>query len=103
MKYIVITAISEYETEVKRLLKKCEIGSFSFHEISGYKDPGSEEVSTNWFASDDRHVTNSVMFHVFATEGQTASLFNVIKATNAKQEFETRIHIASMNVEISNF
>jgi hypothetical protein len=102
MKFLVITAISEYETDVKHILKKCEIETFSFHEITGYKNESPEDSSPNWFAADERHATASMMFHVFATVEKAQCLFKEVNRANAAQEFQSKIHIVSLNVEQSN-
>lgn len=102
MKLIVITAISEYETDVKHILKKCSIDTFSFHDITGYKNESPEDTVPHWFAGDERHATASMMFYVFATREKAECLFKEVNRANAAQEFESKIHIVSLNVEQSN-
>ncbi len=102
MKFLVITAISEFETDVKHILKKCKVATFSFHEITGYKNHSSADSVPNWFAGDERHATQSVIFYVFASSEIADNIFKEVNHANTSQEFQSKIHIVSLNVEQSN-
>jgi nitrogen regulatory protein PII len=102
MKYLVITAIREYETDVKRILNKCKVQTFSLHEIAGYKTRESAAETPHWFAGDESHTTQSVMFYVFASAEMAECVFKEVNHANSKQEFESKIHLVSLNVEQSN-
>lgn len=102
MKFLVITAISEYETDVKHILKKCKVETFSFHELTGYKNHSPADSLPHWFAGDERQATASVMFYVFASSEKAENIFKEINKANAAQEFKSKIHIVSLNVEQTN-
>jgi nitrogen regulatory protein PII len=102
MKFLVITASSAYETDVKHILKKCKVQTFSFHEIAGYKTHEAAEEIPHWFAGDESHTTQSVMFYVFASAEMADCVFQEVNHANSKQEFQSKIHLVSLNVEQSN-
>jgi len=102
MKFVVITAISEYETDVKHILKKCKVETFSFHELTGYKNRSTAETVPNWFAGDERHATASVIFYVFTSGEKAEKIFQEVNRANAAQEFTSKIHFVSLNVEQTN-
>ena len=103
MKYLVITAIREYETEVKDILKKCGVATFSFHEVSGYKNNRSNEVTPHWFSDDEHQITQSILFYVFTSQERARCVLKEVELANTTQEFESKIHIVSLGVEQSNF
>ncbi|MCA1750677.1 MAG: hypothetical protein ABR572_07910 [Cryomorphaceae bacterium] len=102
MKFLVITAISAYETDVKNILKKCKVQTFSFHEIVGYKNRDPSEEIPHWFAGDESRTTESVIFYIFASAEMAESVFKEINHANSQQEFKSKIHLVSLNVEQSN-
>ena len=102
MKFLVITAISEYETDVKHILKKCKVETFSFHELTGYKNHSTADSAPNWFAGDERHATASVMFYVLTSSEKAENIFEEVDKSNAAQEFTSKIHFVSLNVEQTN-
>jgi hypothetical protein len=36
MKLLIITAIAEFEKEIKKILKKAKVKTFSYKEVTGY-------------------------------------------------------------------
>ncbi|NEN23275.1 hypothetical protein G3O08_07160 [Cryomorpha ignava] len=103
MKFVVITAVREYETDLKHILKKCKVDTFSFHDITGYKTNSTGETVPHWFAGDESRSTGSVIFYVFASGETAEKIFQEVNRANAAQEFTSKIHFVSLNVEQSNF
>ncbi len=101
MKLIIITAIREFDAEVKKQLKKAEVSSFSFKNVSGYRDNSNDALESNWF-SGEMNTTESTLFFAFVATDKVEKLFEGIRAFNAKQETLSHIHIAVLNVEQSN-
>lgn len=101
MKLILITAVKEFEKDIKSILKNAEIENFSFQDITGYKTSKKDADMENWFPG-ERHENKSIIFYAFVKRENTDGLFNRIKTFNEKCESETKIHISVLNVEKSN-
>ncbi len=101
MKLIVITAVKEFEKDIKRILKNSDIPNFSYQDIIGYRNTSKEASLDDWFPG-ERHENNSIMFYAFFKKEDTEELFNRVKAFNDKQESLSKVHVAVLNVEKSN-
>lgn len=101
MKLVIITAIQEFEAEIKKQLKKAEVTTFSFKNVSGYHDISEDAMETNWFSS-EMNTTESIVFFAFVKKENVERLFTGINEFNSKQETLSTIHLAVVNVEQSN-
>ena len=101
MKLLIITAIQDFDKEVKKILKKSEIKIFSYTDIKGFRDSTEEAVESNWFGS-EMNESESLMFYSFAEKEKTEILFNLVNEFNAKQVTASKIHVVILNVEKSN-
>ena len=101
MKLLVITAIREFEEEIKHQLKKAEVKTFSFKEVTGYRDSTEDAVESNWFSS-EMNQTESVVFFAFVKTENVDVLFGLINEFNKKQKTLSHIHVAVLNIERSN-
>ena len=101
MKLVIITAISEFESEIKKQLKNAQVTTFSFKNVSGYHENSEATHETNWFSS-DIHITESIAFFAFVKKDSLETLFDGFHEFNAKQETLSNIHVAVLNVEQSN-
>lgn len=101
MKLVIITAIKEFEKDIKLHLKKAEVKTFSFREVIGYRDSTEDAVESNWFSS-EMNQTESILFYAFVKNETVDALFNEINDFNKKQKTLSHIHIAVMNIEKSN-
>lgn len=101
MKLVIITAISEFEKEVKKILKESKVLSYSYREVKGYRDSTEEAVETNWFAA-EMNETQSVLFYALVSKENVSLLLNLTNEFNEKQEAKSHIHIAVLNVEQTN-
>ncbi|WP_136667946.1 hypothetical protein [Flavobacterium sp. H122] len=102
MKLVIITAAAAYTQDIKNLLKASNIITFSFKEVTGYKDVSKENIETNWFGSETNE-TESVLFYAFSEDTKTDLLFSNFDAFNAKISSKSKIHIALLSVEKNNF
>lgn len=98
MKLLLITAVKEFEIDIKKILKKSQVNSFSYTNVKGYKDNSEDDLEDNWFAA-DRQETESVIFYVFVNEEKVDGLFDRVKKFNAEQVSKSNIHVAVMNIE----
>ena len=101
MKLVIITAIQEFEKEIKQQLKKAKVITFSYRDVIGYRDNTEDALESNWFSS-EMNKTESLLFYAFVNKENVDSLFESIEEFNAKQQTRSHIHIAVINIEKSN-
>ena len=64
MKLVIITAIKLFEKDIKLQLKKADVKTFSFKEVTGYRDSTEDAIESNWFSS-EMNQTESIVFYAF--------------------------------------
>ena len=101
MKLVIITAIKLFEKEIKLQLKKAEVKTFSFKEVTGYRDSTEDAIESNWFSS-EMNQTESIVFYAFVKKENVDMLFKLINDFNDKQKTMSHIHVAVINIEKSN-
>lgn len=101
MKLLVITSIIAFENDIKIMLKKTGVKTYSFQEVKGHKDFSDEAIESNWFAAETNEI-ESILFYAFASTKHTDQVFNLVNLFNAKLESQSHIHIAVLNIEKSN-
>lgn len=101
MKLVIITAIKQFEKDIKLQLKKANVKTFSFRDVTGYRDSTEDAVETNWFSS-EMNQTESILFYAFVKNETVDVLFDTINDFNNKQKTLSHIHVAVMNIEKSN-
>jgi hypothetical protein len=101
MKLLIITAVEAFEKEIKDLLKKSGVLSFSYQKVIGFRDVTEEALESNWFAS-EMNENESVLFYAFANENAVAKVFEQTKSFNDKQETSSKIHLAVVPIEQTN-
>ena len=101
MKLLVITAIKEFENDIKLMLKAAAVKSFSYKEVKGYNDNSDHALEDNWFAS-ETHFYESVLFYAFIPKENVDTLFTLVAELNKKQDSNSQIHLASLNIDKSN-
>lgn len=98
MKLLLITAITEFENDVKNILVKSGAKSFTYHHVRGFKNDDHKNVLENWFASSYLE-TESLLFTVFVSAENSVQILEKIKEFNAEQESLSNIHIALVHLE----
>lgn len=101
MKLVIITAIKEFEKDIKHQLKKADVKTFSFRDVTGYRDSTEDAIESNWF-SREMNQTNSILFYAFVKKENIDMLFSSVNDFNAQQQTESHIHIVVLNIEKSN-
>ena len=101
MKLVIITAIKEFEKEIKLQLKQAEVTTFSYRDVIGYRDNTEDAFESNWFSS-EMNKSESLLFYAFVKKENVDILFESVNTFNAKQQTLSRIHIAVVNIEKSN-
>ena len=74
MKLLIITAITEFEKDIKSMLKKANVKVFSYRKVTGYRDVSKEFIESNWFAS-EMNETESLLFYAFVSVGLRSHFF----------------------------
>lgn len=100
MKLVLLTAIQEFETDIKKMLKSAQIHSYSYQDVKGYKN-STEELSTNWFGT-EMPENDSVIFYAFVAKANSTFLFDAVAKFNEQQESLSNIHVAVINIEQTN-
>ncbi len=101
MKLVIITAIKEFEKDIKLQLKKAEVINFSYGEVIGFRDSTEDSIESNWFSS-EMNQTESIVFYAFVKKENIDMLFNLINNFNDNQKTVSKIHVAVLNIEKSN-
>ena len=101
MKLVLITAIAEFEKEVKKMLKEAKVKSYSYRDVKGFRDASDESVEDNWFGS-EMNETDSVVFYAFILQQNLDILFDEVFAFNKKVESISKVHLAVLSVEKYN-
>lgn len=101
MKLLLITAIKEFENEIKQQLKKAKVTTFSYKNVIGYLDSTEDAIETNWFSS-EMNKSESILFYAFVKNENVDNLFETINEFNNKQVTLSHIHVAVLAIEKSN-
>lgn len=102
MKLLVITAILEFEKEIKAVLKSANVNAYSYQEVVGFQNNSREAMQTNWFGSEVGE-NPSILVYAFVLERHADKVFEAFTLFNQEQETASRIHIAVINIEKSNY
>ncbi|KYG82278.1 hypothetical protein [Roseivirga echinicomitans] len=101
MELLIITAARAFEKDIKGLLKKSGVKTFSYMDVTGYKDQEGESMSANWFASSIGE-RQSVLFYAFVPTFTVDEVMLQIRNLNESQESESKIHVAVMDIKRMN-
>jgi hypothetical protein len=101
MKLVLITAIAEFEKDVKKILKAAQVKSYSYKDVKGFRDASEEGVETNWFGT-ELNETESIVFYAFIVQQNLDALFEEVSIFNAQQKTVSKVHLAVFSVEKYN-
>lgn len=101
MKLVLITAIAEFEKDVKKMLKEAKVKSYSYRDVKGFRDASEESMESNWFGS-EMNETDSVVFYAFIFQQNLDILFDEVTQFNKNQETISKVHLAVFSVEKYN-
>ena len=101
MKLAIITAIREFEKDIKLQLKKADVKTYSMKEVTGYRDSTEDSIESNWFSS-EMNQTQSILFYAFVKKENVDKLFDLVQEFNSQQKTMSKIHLAIINIEKSN-
>ncbi len=98
MKIALITAVASYKKEIQHLLKKAQVKTYSYREVTGFKDLSEEALASNWFGS-EMHENESISFYAFVNKENVDMLFEAIHKFNESLETRSKVHLATFNIE----
>ncbi|MDR2204669.1 MAG: hypothetical protein LBE36_00675 [Flavobacteriaceae bacterium] len=96
MKLLLITAVEEFEKEVKKILKHSGVKVFSYQSVKGFKN--QETDLENWFGIENTGI-DSLLFIVFIKSDCADDIYKKVEEFNSNQYVLSRIHIASVALE----
>ena len=97
MKLVLITAIAEFEKDVKKMLKEAKVKSYSYRDVKGFRDASEENVESNWFGS-EMNETDSIVFYAFILQQNLDTLFQEVNQFNKEQKTISKVHLAVFSV-----
>ena len=100
MKLLFITAVREYEKEIKQMLKQSSVKTFTYKFVTGFKDVSEESIESNWFAN-EMNETQSILFYAFVEKENVDLFMGSVEQFNSTQETLSRVHVAVLNIEKS--
>jgi nitrogen regulatory protein PII len=98
MKLLLITAVREFEKDIKLILKKAQVKSFSYKDVKGFKDNSEDALEANWFATNEQEI-ESILFYAFIKDEKVDRLFEMVKIFNVEQVSKSNIHVTVLNIE----
>jgi len=101
MKLLIIVAVKEFEKDIKQILKKSDVKSFSYKDVTGFKDSSEDSIGANWFATEMTE-NESVLFYAFVKKEKVDHLFELVDGFNEKQKSLSKIHVVVLCIEKSN-
>ena len=101
MKLLLITAVAEFGKEVKQILKRANVKTYSYKEVVGYRNASEDALGNNWFGT-EMNENESIMFYAFVQKENVEIVCDAVTEFNAKQETLSHIHTAVLNIEQSN-
>lgn len=98
MKLIVLTAVSAYHKDIKRLLQENKIPQFSYQKVTGFRDSTLEGVSSNWFAS-EMNESDSMLYFAFVPDQCVDPLLAAVDAFNSELKAQSKVHLFISPIE----
>ena len=98
MKFLVITSIRSFKKEIKKILKKADVKTYSYKNVTGYRDASELSIKDNWFTN-DMNEGEAVLFYTSVKKENVDFVFEMVNEFNEKQETLSTIHVAVLNIE----
>ena len=82
MKLLLITAVAEFGKEVKQILKKANVKTYSYKEVIGYRNASEEDLGSNWFGT-EMNENESIMFYAFVQKENVELVCDAVAEFNS--------------------
>lgn len=97
MVLLIITAVQDFKSEIRKMLKDSAIHNYSYFPVTGHKDNHDQSNTDNWFAGGAME-SDSVMFQVFTDNENGNKMIQKSSAFNELQETGNHIHLLKLQV-----
>ena len=87
MKLLIITAITAFENDIKAMLQKANISTYTFSNVTGFSDISEEAITSNWLAL-EMNETESILFYAFVRK-ENAMLLHIVRCNCSKHFIKT--------------
>ena len=101
MKVVIITAVSSFFEDIKSMLKRSEVGTFSYTHVIGYKPAANTPLDEHWFTATQGE-DQSVLFYAFVAEPMVNAIIKTTDDMNEREGSRSHIHVAVLNIEQTN-
>jgi len=98
MKLLIITSIRTFGEDVKSILKKADVKTYSYKNVIGYRDASELSVQENWFTN-DMNEGEAILFYAFVKKENVDMVFDMVTDFNKKEASLSSIHVAVINIE----
>lgn len=98
MKLVLITAVHSFKKEIQHLLKQSGVKTYSYREVTGFKDITEEALASNWFGN-EMNENESIAFYAFVPVEHLDKLYDLIINFNHELETKSKVHLATFNIE----
>lgn len=98
MKLVLITAVYSFKREIQHLLKQSDVKTYSYRDVTGFKDVSEEALASNWFGSEVNE-NESIAFYAIVPLDSLDKLYDLIIAFNQELETKSKVHLATFNIE----
>jgi len=98
MKLVLITAVHSFKREIQHLLKQSGVKTYSYRDVTGFKDLSEEALASNWFGSEVNE-NESIAFYAFVPVENLDKLYQLILTFNQELETKSKVHLATFNIE----
>ena len=109
MKLVLITAVHSFKREIQHLLKQSRVKTYSYRDVTGFKDLSEEALASNWFGSEINE-NESIAFYAFVPVENLGNkeigigmdyYLNLAHDSNPQMKsVKTNIAVADKNIEI---
>ena len=98
MKLVLITAVHSFKREIQHLLKQSGVKTYSYREVTGFKDVSEEALASNWFGSEINE-NESIALYAFVPVENLEKLYELILIFNQELETKSKVHLATFSIE----
>lgn len=101
MKLLTITAVKDFEKDIREIFEGNKVNSFSYLTVTGYRDSTTENVNQNWFATEMNRVESN-LFYAYVDAEIAIKIFDEIESLNKRNTHKSKVHIAITPIEKYN-
>jgi hypothetical protein len=98
MKLVLLTAAQSFKREIQHLLKQSGVKTYSYRDVTGFKDVSEEALASNWFGS-EMNENESIAFYAMVPFESLDKLYDLIIAFNQELETQSKVHLATFSIE----